>query len=114
MLDLPGCRVSRKKSIKEGNEFILQWQLRKLVLVPPELLEKNVTEPTKALTLQLLEWIADHPRRYDDALEAWRTTCPRLSIWEDACIDGLIDCEPGSRFVSVSAKGKALLQNGGQ
>jgi len=34
-----------------------------------------------------------------------------LSIWEDACIDGLIDCEPGSRLVSVSAKGKLLLQN---
>jgi hypothetical protein len=113
-LDLPGHRASRKKSIKEGNKFILQWQLRKLVLILPALLEKNVTEPPKALTLQLLEWIADHPRRYDDALEAWRTTCPRLSIWEDACIDGLIDCEPGSRFVSVSAKGKALLQNGGQ
>jgi len=74
----------------------------------------EMSEPTKALTLQLLEWIADHPRRYDEALEAWRTTCPRLSIWEDACIDGLIDCEPGSRFVSVSAKGKLLLQGLGQ
>jgi len=73
-----------------------------------------MTEPTKALTLQLLEWIADHPRRYDEALEVWRTACPRLSIWEDACIDGLIDCEPGSRLVSVSAKGKLLLQNRSQ
>ena len=70
-----------------------------------------MTEPTYALRLQLLEWIAEHPRRYDEALEAWRTTCPRLSIWEDACIDGLIDCEPDSRLVSVSAKGKLLLQN---
>jgi len=70
-----------------------------------------MTEPTNALRLQLLEWIADRPRRYDETLEAWRTTCPRLSIWEDACIDGLIDCEPGSRLVSVSAKGKLLLQN---
>ena len=71
-------------------------------------------EPTKALTLQLLEWIDDHPRRYDEALEAWRTTCPRLSIWEDACIDGLIDCEAGSRVVSVSAKGRVLLRQLGQ
>jgi hypothetical protein len=71
----------------------------------------NMIEPTYALRLQLLEWIAEHPRRYEEALEAWRTTCPRLSIWEDACIDGLIDCEAGSRLVSVSAKGKLLLQN---
>lgn len=68
-----------------------------------------MTEPTRALTLQLLEWIADHPRSYDEALATWRTTCPRLSIWEDACIDGLIDCEPGSRVVFVSPKGKMLL-----
>jgi hypothetical protein len=76
--------------------------------------EVEMGEPTKALTLQLLEWIADHPRRYDEALEAWRTSCPRLSIWEDACIDGLIDCDPGSRVVSVSPKGKLLLQRVGQ
>jgi hypothetical protein len=80
-------------------------------IVPTALHGVNMTEPTNALRLQLLEWIADRPRRYDEALEAWRTTCPRLSIWEDACIDGLIDCEPGSRLVSVSAKGKLLLQN---
>jgi hypothetical protein len=41
-----------------------------------------MTDLTRALTLQLLEWIADHPRQYDEALEVWRTTCPRLSIWE--------------------------------
>jgi hypothetical protein len=68
-----------------------------------------MADPTKALTLQLLEWIVDHPNRYDQVHEAWRTTCPRLSIWEDACIEGLIDCDPGSRVVSVSAKGRALL-----
>jgi hypothetical protein len=70
-----------------------------------------MTEPTRALTLQLLEWISSQPRTYGEVLEAWRTTCPRLSIWEDACIDGLIDCAPdGSRIVIVSPKGRALLR----
>jgi hypothetical protein len=78
-------------------------------ILQPALRGGQMSEPTKALTLQLLEWIADHPRRYDEALETWRTTCPRLSIWEDACIDGLIDCDPGSRLVSVSSKGRLLL-----
>jgi hypothetical protein len=69
-------------------------------------------EPTTALTLQLLEWIADKPRTYAEVLDAWRTTCPRLSIWEDACIDGLIDYDPnGDRIVCLSPKGQALLQS---
>ena len=68
-----------------------------------------MVEPTNALTLQLLEWISNGPRTYAEALDAWRTSCPRLSIWEDACIAGLIDCEPGSRIVSVSARGRELL-----
>ncbi len=63
-----------------------------------------------ALTLQLLEWITDHSRAYREVLEAWRTTCTRLSIWEDACSGGLIDYDPGRRVVSVSAKGKTLLR----
>jgi hypothetical protein len=72
-----------------------------------------MTEPTDALTLQLLEWISHQPRTYADVLDAWRTTCPRLSIWEDACIEGLIDYDPdGDRIVSVSPKGRALLQSG--
>jgi hypothetical protein len=63
-----------------------------------------------ALTIQLLEWISNAPRTYAEALDAWRTSCPRLSIWEDACIDGLIDCDPDSQVVSVSLRGRMLLR----
>jgi len=43
-------------------------------------------------------------------IDAWRTSCPRLSIWEDACIDGLVHYEPdGDRIVRLSPKGEALL-----
>jgi hypothetical protein len=69
-------------------------------------------EPTDALTLQLLEWLTDQPRTYTQVLEVWRTSCPRLSIWEDACIAGLIDYAPGGdRIVVLSPKGQALLQS---
>ena len=68
-------------------------------------------DPTRALTLQLLEWISDRPRRYADVVDAWRSTCPRLSIWEDACIDGLIDCEDGrDHIVKITDKGRQLLR----
>jgi hypothetical protein len=48
-----------------------------------------------ALTLQLLEWVDERPRSYSDTLEAWRTSCPRLTIWEDAVADGLVRVERG-------------------
>jgi len=71
----------------------------------------NTTEAVHPLTLQLLEWIDNAPRSYAEALEAWRTSCPRLSIWEDACLAGLIACEQGgARIVTPSAKGRALLE----
>jgi hypothetical protein len=36
------------------------------------------------LILDLLEWIAREPRSYADVIEAWRTSCPRLTVWEDS------------------------------
>jgi hypothetical protein len=69
----------------------------------------TVTEPVNALTLQLLEWITHRPRSYAEVLDAWRTSCPRLSILEDACIAGFIDCAADGAAVSLSPKGKALL-----
>ena len=66
-------------------------------------------DPTRALTLQLLQSLAERPRPYAEVLETWRTSCPRLSIWEDACIEGLVDCLPDTHWVTVSARGRALL-----
>ncbi len=68
-----------------------------------------MTTTTQALTRQMLEWIAAQPREYSEVLAAWRTSCPRLSIWEDACIDGLIDHEPGTGKVVLSVAGKQFL-----
>ena len=71
-------------------------------------------DPARALILQLLEWIDERPHTYAEAVETWRTSCPRLAIWEDACIEGLIDCDPGrERIVRVSAKGRTLLSSPG-
>jgi hypothetical protein len=64
------------------------------------------------LTLQLLEWIAARPRTYPEAIEAWRTHCPRLSVWDDATIDGLIRTNRqngGEPTVELTAAGRALL-----
>ena len=62
-----------------------------------------------ALTLQMLEWIGACPRHYREVMEAWRTNCPRLTIWEDAWNDGLLIRDPDTGLVSLSDKGAALL-----
>jgi hypothetical protein len=43
-----------------------------------------------ALVLDFVEWIAVSPRRYSEVMEAWKTSCPRLTIWEDAIDQGLV------------------------
>ena len=79
-------------------------------VVNPDVLAHGASAPIDALTLQLLEWISAQPRSYADMLEAWRTSCPRLTILEDASIAGLIHCDAGSgRAVTLTAKGQAVL-----
>jgi hypothetical protein len=65
-----------------------------------------------ALTQQFLAWIAEGERNYADA-EAWRRSCPHLSIWEDAIADGLVRFENGASMnesrIVLTARGRALL-----
>lgn len=68
-----------------------------------------------ALTQQFLAWVAEAPRSYSDA-EAWRRSCPHLSIWEDAISDGLVRLEQGASMqqarLVVTPRGRALIANG--
>ena len=71
-----------------------------------------MTDPAEALVLDLVEWVAVRPRPYDEVMEAWRTSCPRLTIWEDAVDQGLVVREQRDgrgTFVRVTASGRALL-----
>ena len=67
-----------------------------------------------ALTAQLLDWIGAKPRSYTETIDAWRTSCPRLTIWEDAMSAGLIERVPGSSvqnaMVQITEAGKAYLR----
>ncbi len=69
-------------------------------------------DPVDALVYDLLEWIGDGPRPYAEVMEAWRTSCPRLPVWEEANARGFLNLEhrPGvGGLVSVSAAGQAQL-----
>lgn len=64
-----------------------------------------------ALVLDFVEWIAAGPRRYGDVMEAWKTSCPRLTIWEDAIDQGLVQrCRiDGELSIEATDAGRDLL-----
>jgi len=64
------------------------------------------------LILDLVEWIAVQPRPYAEVMAAWRTSCPRLTIWEDSLDQGFVTRV--ERNVHATAKGLALLQAEGR
>jgi len=64
---------------------------------------------TAAPTLELLAWVATRPRTYAETMDAWRSHCPRLLVWEDALLDGLVRVEGGS--VELTPAGERALRN---
>jgi len=71
------------------------------------------SDPVDSLVLDLLEWIGAEPRPYGEVLEAWRTSCPRLPVWEEAIDRGLIKRRRSTgngQLVSVSSRGVHYLR----
>ena len=64
------------------------------------------------IMIQFLQWVADRPRRREDVMEAWRSSCPRFPVWEDARAEGLVrQCggEIGERRVELTERGRTAL-----
>jgi D-3-phosphoglycerate dehydrogenase len=63
--------------------------------------------------IQFLQWVADRPRSREDVMDAWRSSCPRFPVWEDARADGLIRQSGGDRGehrVELTERGRAALR----
>jgi hypothetical protein len=67
------------------------------------------------LVYDLLEWISREERTYAEVMDAWRTSCPRLPIWEEASDRGLVATivRDRRRMVEVTAAGLAFLEKPG-
>ncbi len=64
------------------------------------------------LVLDFVEWIAREPRQYSEVVEIWRTSCPRLTIWEDAADAGYVErkaIKDVGVIVTVTDAGQRLL-----
>ena len=71
-----------------------------------------MTDAVENLILDLVEWAGRKERTYHETIEAWRTSCPRLPVWEDATDRGLVETVSanGRSLVRVTAAGLALLK----
>jgi trans-aconitate 2-methyltransferase len=71
-----------------------------------------MSDAVDPLVLDLLEWIGREPRPYAEVIDAWRTSCPRLPVWEEANARGFLErrrATGGEALVAVSASGRAHL-----
>jgi len=70
-----------------------------------------MTQTVEALVLDLLEWLARKDRSYEETMDAWRTSCPKLPVWEDANDKGLVcvKTSDGESSVRVTPAGFELL-----
>lgn len=59
------------------------------------------------LICDLLEWLERTPRTHAEVIDGWRTSCPRLPVWEEATDNGYVARR--GRFVEVTAEGRSFL-----
>ena len=72
-----------------------------------------MAESLSLLMIEFLSWVSSRPRTYAETMDAWRSHCPRQTIWEDAQIEGLVQLEgagnTNERRVVLTEQGRALL-----
>jgi hypothetical protein len=68
------------------------------------------------LIFDLVEWVAKAPRTHAEVMNTWRTSCPRLTVWEDAVDRGLVERKNSAAgaIVVVTARGRKLLRSAGK
>ncbi len=62
-----------------------------------------MTDTVDNLILDLVEWVERSDRTYQETMDAWRTSCPRLPVWEDACERGFVERAVADNRVMVRA-----------
>jgi DNA-binding PadR family transcriptional regulator len=71
-----------------------------------------MSDTVENLILDLVEWVGRKGRSYQETMEAWRTSCPRLPVWEDANERGLVETAwaDGRSIVRATAAGLECLK----
>lgn len=71
-----------------------------------------MTDTVESLILDLVEWVERDERTYHETIDAWRTSCPRFPVWEDASDRGLVErtLTNGRVMVRATSAGLVLLK----
>ena len=74
------------------------------------------SDATASLILDFLESLSRGPRPYGEVMEAWRTSCPRLTVWEDAIDLGWVRRDRVDReaIVALTPRGALRLKEAGR
>jgi D-3-phosphoglycerate dehydrogenase len=113
---MKGCHLGRLifkssegKNMRAGPAEALQWGYIEGRAQEEMFMSDTVVD---SLILDLLEWIARRDRSYEEVMAAWRTSCPKLPIWEEANDRGLVEKEEvnGRSIVRISSSGRILLE----
>lgn len=69
--------------------------------------------PTEVLILALLEWLDARERTYEEVMETWHTSCPRLPVWEEVTDRKFVKHElsNGREVIHLTSTGAAVLRN---
>jgi hypothetical protein len=75
-----------------------------------------MAETLEPLILDFLEWIALEARPYAEVMDAWRTSCPRLPVWEDSVDRGFVARRTagGRQLIDVTPLGRRFLEQNGR
>ncbi len=72
-----------------------------------------MAEVADSLTIELLTWVSSGRRTYGEVMAAWKSSCPRHPVWENAIADGLVQVEGGGTQaqakVTLTPRGRAIL-----
>ena len=81
--------------------------------MPASIVSTLITDVVEALIIDLLDWVGGKERTYEEVMDAWRTSCPRLPVWEDANDRGLLAIKvmDGRSLVRLTPSGAALLES---
>jgi hypothetical protein len=78
--------------------------------------EPAMADAPVLLLRQFLAWVEAQPRGYAETMDAWRTSCPRLQVWEEATERGLVRLDHGATQsgtrVALTEAGRAMLAGG--
>ena len=70
----------------------------------------RLSDPVQSLIVDLLEWIAPRPRPYSEVIEAGRTSCPRLPVWEEVTEHAFVELRSrGPLLVYLTLRGREFL-----